>query len=144
MTEKRDSLPITDDRMTRFWITLEQTADFVLSSLSMMVGGEIFVPKIPSMKVLDLAKALAPGVPYHNIGIRPGEKLHEVLITQDDARNTLELDDRYMILPSFKFWDHETQTPPGAKPVPEDFVYASDNNTHWLTKEGILELCGRD
>jgi UDP-N-acetylglucosamine 4,6-dehydratase len=97
--EGADSLPITDPRMTRFWITLEQGVDFVVSSLAMMTGSEIFVPKIPSMKMVDLATALAPGLPHRIVGIRPGEKLHEVMITEDDARATVELEDRYIILP---------------------------------------------
>ncbi|NQU59159.1 MAG: UDP-N-acetylglucosamine 4,6-dehydratase (inverting) [Rhodospirillales bacterium] len=139
--EKADSIPITDERMTRFWITLQQSVDFVLSSLSIMAGGEIFIPKIPSMKMVDLAEALAPGTPQHTVGIRPGEKLHEVMITQDDARNTVEMEDRYMILPSFKFWDHDAQIPKGATPVAEDFVYSSDNNAEWLTAEALLKMC---
>ncbi|HAT36342.1 MAG TPA: UDP-N-acetylglucosamine 4,6-dehydratase (inverting), partial [Rhodospirillaceae bacterium] len=94
------SLPITDDRMTRFWITLDQGVSFVLSSLAMMRGGEIFVPKIPSMKVIDLATALAPDLPTEIIGIRPGEKLHEMLVTEDEARNALNFDDRYLIRPT--------------------------------------------
>ena len=88
------ALPITDERMTRFWITLRQGVDFVLSSLQMMKGGEIFVPKIPSMRVIDLARVLAPNLPHKKIGIRAGEKLHELMISEDDGRNTLELEDR--------------------------------------------------
>lgn len=141
VAEKADSLPITDERMTRFWITLNQTVNFVLSSLSIMAGGEIFIPKIPSMNLVDLAEALAPGIPHHTVGIRPGEKLHEVMITQDDARNTVEMEDRYMILPAFKFWDHDTEIPKNAKPVAEDFVYSSDNNSEWLTAEALLKMC---
>ena len=141
VAEKADSLPITDERMTRFWITPNQTVNFVLSSLSLMTGGEIFIPKIPSMNLMDLAEALAPGIPHHTVGIRPGEKLHEVMITQDDARNTVEMEDRYMILPAFKFWDHDTEIPKNAKPVAEDFVYSSDNNSEWLTAEALLKMC---
>ncbi|MDA1091639.1 MAG: polysaccharide biosynthesis protein, partial [Proteobacteria bacterium] len=98
-------------------------------------------PKIPSMKMVDLAEAMAPGIPRHTVGIRPGEKLHEVMITQDDARNTVEMEDRYMILPSFKFWDHDAAIPKNAKPVAEDFVYSSDNNSEWLTGEAFLKMC---
>lgn len=141
VAEKADSIPITDERMTRFWITLQQSVDFVLSSLSMMTGGEIFIPKIPSMKMVDMAEALAPGIPQRTIGIRPGEKLHEVMIIQDDARNTVEMEDRYIILPSFKFWDHDNEIPKNAKPVAEDFVYSSDNNTEWLTNDALLKMC---
>jgi UDP-N-acetylglucosamine 4,6-dehydratase len=97
-------LPITDPRMTRFWITLQQGVNLVLSTLAMMSGGEIFVPKIPSMKVIDLAAAIAPGLKPKVVGIRPGEKLHEALITIDEARNAYDLNDRYMVAPSFRFW----------------------------------------
>jgi len=121
-------LPITDARMTRFWITLEQGVGFVLSSLEMMRGGEIFVPKIPSSTIMDLAKLLAPDARHEIVGIRPGEKLHESLITGDDARNTVELDDRYVITPAFPFWTAEHLTPLGAEPVAEDFQYTSDDN----------------
>ena len=143
VAENAKSLPVTDRRMTRFWITLDQCANFVLSSLATMVGGEIFIPKIPSMNMVDLAKALAPGTPIKDVGIRPGEKLHEIMITQDDARHTAELTDRYVILPSFKFWDQHTDFPKNASPVPENFVYSSDNNPQTLTKESLLKQCGK-
>ena len=126
------SLPITDDRMTRFWITLTQGVDFVLSSLMTMHGGEIFVPKIPSMRVVDLAKAMAPELPQHIVGIRPGEKLHEVMITSDDSRTTYELEDRYVIQPSYVLWEDAPAFPAGSKPVAEGFCYASDTNQEWL------------
>ena len=136
-----DSLPITDPRMTRFWITLGRGVEFVLSSLAMMHGGEIFVPKIPSMKVVDLARTIAPDLPHRNIGIRPGEKLHEVLITEDDARTTVELEDRrYIIEPAFAFWSHEHYEAVGAKPVEDGFRYASDTNTEWLDAGGLRRL----
>jgi len=134
---KAASIPITDERMTRFWITLDQGINFVLSSLEMMEGGEVFIPKIPSMKITDLIEALAPGVSTHSIGIRPGEKLHEIMITQDDARDTIEYDDRYTILPSFKFWEQQDVIPENAKPVAEQFAYTSDANTEWLSKEAL-------
>ncbi|MFC3229407.1 UDP-N-acetylglucosamine 4,6-dehydratase (inverting) [Marinibaculum pumilum] len=133
-------LPITDPRMSRFWITLRQGVDFVVSSLAMMQGGEIFVPKIPSMNVLDLANSLAPGLPHRVIGIRPGEKLHEVLVTEDDARQTIELQDRYVIEPLFRWWKRTPYVALGAKPVPEGFRYASDTNAHWLDAEGVHRL----
>ena len=139
------SLPITDPRMTRFWITLEQGVDFVLSSLQLMKGGEIFVPKIPSMKMTDLAGAIAPGVAQEIVGIRPGEKLHEVMITSDDARNTLELSDRYVIAPAFPFWTRDHLDLNGAAKVADDFRYASDSNGEWLTAESLgrmLESAG--
>ena len=122
-------LPITDERMTRFWITLEQGVAFVLSSLAMMQGGEIFVPRIPSMKVVDLVTALAPGLPHRVIGIRPGEKLHEVMITEDDARATIALADRYVMLPAFE--EHKRGTPLVGPRVDERFRYASDTNDEW-------------
>jgi UDP-N-acetylglucosamine 4,6-dehydratase len=125
-------LPITDQRMTRFWITLEQGVAFVLSCLSTMEGGEIFVPRIPSMRMVDLARAMAPGLPIRVIGIRPGEKLHEVLITEDDARSTVEFADRFVIEPAFATWDRRGHGALGGKPVAEDFRYASDTNDLWL------------
>lgn len=136
------SIPITDARMTRFWITLEQGINFVLSSLQMMDGGEVFIPKIPSMKIIDLVQALAPGVATHVIGIRPGEKLHEIMITGDDARDTIEYDDRYVILPSFKFWGETDAKPAGTKSVDEGFAYTSDGNTEWLSPDALKEICG--
>jgi UDP-N-acetylglucosamine 4,6-dehydratase len=141
VAEKANTLPITDERMTRFWITQEQTINFAISCISIMVGGEVFVPKIPSMRILDLAQALAPGIDRSIVGVRPGEKLHEAMITKDDARNTVEMSDRYMILPSFKFWDHNTETPNNSKPVAQDFEYTSDTNDEWLSAETLLKLC---
>lgn len=129
-----ESLPITDPRMTRFWITLGQGVEFVLSSLELMEGGEIFVPKIPSMKVVDLADTMAPDLPTRCIGIRPGEKLHEAMITEDDARNTHELSDRYVITPAF-YEDLGRHLPPDAKPVAEGFCYSSENNPNWLNHD---------
>lgn len=134
------NLPITDPRMTRFWITLRQGVDFVLSSLAMMQGGEIFVPKIPSMKVVDLATAMAPGLPQEVIGIRPGEKLHEVMITSDDARATVELDDRYVICPSFNSFDPEYYERMGARPISNGFYYGSENNPEWLLAEQLMKI----
>jgi len=133
-------LPITDDRMTRFWITLEQGVYFVLSSLEMMMGGELFVPKIPSMHVVELAKAMAPDLPQKIIGIRPGEKLHEVMITEDDARTTMELDDRYIIEPALLFWDAQAHRNNSASPVVDNFRYSSDNNDDWLDAEQLKSI----
>lgn len=132
-------LPITDPRMTRFWITLNQGVDFVLSSLSLMRGGEIFVPKIPSMKMTALAEAMAPGLPIKVIGIRPGEKLHEMMISVDDARTTVDLGDRYAIEPAFVEYTRESyaKTHPMA---PDGFSYASDTNDEWLSGEGLMDL----
>jgi UDP-N-acetylglucosamine 4,6-dehydratase len=132
------SLPITDDRMTRFWITLDQGVDFVLSSLDLMRGGEIFVPKIPSMRVVDLASAMAPGVAQEVVGIRPGEKLHEMMISADDARTTVDLGDRYAIQPAFAEY---TRRPfADAKPATEGFSYASDSNDEWLRGDQLLAM----
>jgi UDP-N-acetylglucosamine 4,6-dehydratase len=132
-------LPITDPRMTRFWITLEQGVIFVLRCLEHMVGGELFVPKIPSMNIMDLAKVIAPGCKTVIIGIRPGEKLHELMITKDDARRTLEFKDYYMIQPEFHFWQRRYNGSTG-KPVPEDFEYSSGNNPWQLTKKEMKEI----
>ena len=137
------SLPLTDERMTRFWITLDQGVSFVLSSLAMMYGGEVFIPKIPSMLIKDMATALAPGVPTHVVGIRPGEKLHEVMVPVDDARSTIELPDRYVIEPTFNWWSRESYTHRGAKQVAEDFTYSSDKNSEWLSGPGLRQLLNR-
>jgi len=132
--EKRKTgmLPITDPRMTRFWITLEQGVNFVLESLEHMVGGELYVPKLPSMNLMDLAKAIAPECRTETIGIRPGEKLHEVMIPKDDARRTIEYDHYYIIQPDFRFWGHRFNGN-GGKPVAEDFEYNSGTNPWRLT-----------
>lgn len=141
VADNADALPITDPRMTRFWITVKQGVNFVLSSLPLMKGGEIFVPKIPSMSVSDLARALYPDMPQTTIGIRPGEKLHEMLISADDAIATRDLGDRYVIAPSFPFWDKERSLE-GAGTVDEAFEYASNTNTEWLDDATLLSLCG--
>ena len=133
-------LPITDPRMTRFWISLDQGVDFVLSSLEMMRGGEVFVPKIASMSMPDVASALAPGLPHRVVGIRPGEKLHEIMISADDARMTVELPDRYVIEPGFVEYPRKALTSAGGKPVADDFSYSSDSNSEWLDAEGLLAL----
>ena len=134
------SLPITDSRMTRFWITLDQGVDFVVSSLEMMQGGEIFVPKIPSMRVADLATAMAPSLKHENVGIRPGEKLHESLVTVDEARHTLETEDRFIVEPSFSFWRRTAKAYRDARKVGEDFAYTSDNNSEWLDIPAMREM----
>ncbi len=130
-------LPITDVRMTRFWITLTEGVEFVLSSLAVMRGGEIFVPKIPSMRMIDLASAMAPDLPIKVVGIRPGEKLHEIMISADDARGTVDLGDRYAIEPAFVEYPREPLT--GGR-LDEGFCYASDTNTDWLSGAGLLAL----
>jgi UDP-N-acetylglucosamine 4,6-dehydratase len=134
-----DHLPITDPRMTRFWITLDKGVDFVLSSAAMMQGGELFVPKIKSMSIVDLASAMAPGYPHKVVGIRPGEKLHEVMITEDDARFTIELEDRYVVQPALAWWSYKGYGDIG-KPVVENFRYASDSNTDWLDADALKTM----
>lgn len=137
-------LPITDERMTRFWITLPQGVEFVMRAFTRMKGGEIFVPKIPSAKVTDIAQALAPGLPIKIIGIRPGEKLHEVMCPADDSRLTLEFDDHYVIMPSITFTSHKdyTSDSEGAHgvPVADAFEYNSGSNPHFLTIDEIKEI----
>lgn len=126
-------LPITDPRMTRFWITLGQGVQFVLGCLDRMRGGEIFVPKIPSMSIMDVAKVVAPECRTETIGIRPGEKLHEIMITPDDSGNTAEYEDCYVIQPAADWWNRtEYMTTTGGKFVAEGFVYSSDNNPNWM------------
>lgn len=132
-------LTITDPRMTRFWITLEKGISFVLGCLERMVGGELFVPKLPSMNIMDLARAIAPECTTKTIGIRPGEKLHEVMIPRDDARNTLEFRDYYMIQPNFRFFERRYKNSKG-KPVPEDFEYNSGTNKQWLTVKELKRM----
>ena len=133
-------IPITDERMTRFWITLEQGVNFVLSSMKESCGGEIFVPKIPSMRIVDLARALAPNLDLKIIGVRPGEKLHELMISIDDARNTIELPDRYIIEPTHPFWTRTRKSHPNGIKVDENFTYESGNNLDWIKPEDLKEL----
>ncbi len=135
-----DSLPITDARMTRFWITLTQGVNFVLSSMEMMRGGEIYVPKIPSTTIPDVATMVSPAHKQHIVGIRPGEKLHETMIPADDAHCTVELDDRYVILASFAHAAREAYLHRGAKPVAEGFNYSSDSNPEMLDVRGLQAL----
>ncbi len=137
------TLPITDRRMTRFWITLAQGVQFVLNSLERMHGGEIFVPKIPSTKITDLAEAMGPHCKLEYVGIRPGEKLHEVMVPEDDARNTLEYENCYIIQPTLHWWDSkhfQEKNGNSGRPCPDGFRYSSDTNSHWLTIEEIRTL----
>ena len=139
--EGKRELPITHPKMTRFWITLEQGVQFVAGKLELMQGGEIFVPKIPSMKMVDLAKAVGPQCEIKVVGIRPGEKLHELMIASDDSRHVLEYKDYFVIQPAFHWWDSEAfANRNGAKPVPEDFEYSSDKNTSWLTEAQFHQI----
>lgn len=139
--ERRASgaLPVTDTRMTRFWITLDQGAALVLNALRVMRGGEIFVPRIPSMRITDLARVIAPDARLEPVGIRPGEKLHEMMISLDDGRQTLELDTHFVIQPSHAWWGEEAR-PEHAAPCPEGFYYGSDNNARWLTDAELAAM----
>jgi len=138
-------LPITDPRMTRFWITLNQGVQFVLDSLARMHGGEIFVPKIPSMNIMDVAKVIAPECRTEIIGIRPGEKLHEIMITPDDSWNTAEYGNYYVIQPAAHWWDTKKYLEvTGGKVVPEGFQYSSDLNDKWMKNEELQALLERE
>lgn len=143
--EGADEMPITDAAMTRFWITLQQGVDLVLKGFYRMYGGEIYVPKIPSIRIVDLAEAIAPGVPHKIIGIRPGEKLHEMMVTRDDAYRTLEFADHYVITPTIRFTDHTVDyahnllAEKGA-PVARDFEFDSGKNQWFLTIDEIQAL----
>ncbi|WP_322807812.1 UDP-N-acetylglucosamine 4,6-dehydratase (inverting) [Thermanaerothrix sp.] len=132
-------LTITDERMTRFWISLDQGVRFVIHCLEQMMGGEVFVPKIPSMRVLDLARAIAPEARLEIIGIRPGEKLHEVLISEDEARSTVELENMYVVQPVEAFWFGRKWEGRG-RPLPDGFRYASNTNDAWLTVEELRQM----
>lgn len=132
-------LPITDPRMTRFWITVAQGVNFVLDCLKRMVGGELFIPKIPSMNIMDLAKAIAPECKTKIVGIRPGEKLHEVMVPRDEARKTLEFKNYYIIQPDFRFFERRFKNK-GGKPVPDDFEYNSGTNTWRLSIEELQKM----
>lgn len=138
------SLPITDERMTRFWITLEQSVDFVANCFKRSRGGEIFIPKIPSMKILDLAKAIAPNLSYTITGIREGEKLHELMVGVEDARHTIEFSDHYMIIPEIYIHNQDLLkrflAGREGKTLPEDFAYASNTNTEWLSVEDLKKI----
>ncbi len=132
------TLTITDDRMTRFWITLDQGVRLVIETAENMHGGEIFVPKIPSMKITDLARVIGPECKIKTIGIRPGEKLHEVLLTEDEARHALEYDDKFIVEPEHHWWDWENWK--GGKKLDDNFRYTSDNNKVWVKDEELLTI----
>lgn len=136
--KKSGKITITDKRMTRFWLTLDQAVELVINAFCHMQGGEVFVPKIPTMKIMDLAKAVAPECEIEVIGIRPGEKLHEALITEEEGRNTVVYNGMYVIMPNYPWWEKlNYQT--GSK-VPEGFRYTSDNNDEWLGVEDLREI----
>lgn len=140
--EQRENghLTITDERMTRFWLTLEQGVRFVIDCIGRMQGGEIFVPKIPSMRIVDLARAIAPAASLRTIGVRPGEKLHEVLISADESRQTVEIEGMYVVEPVSPRWAYAT--PDGAKRLPDDFAYTSDTNSEWFSAADLRRLMG--
>lgn len=145
IAEKARAIPITDASMTRFWITLQEGVDFVLKNFERMRGGEIFVPKIPSVRIVDLAKAMAPELPTRIIGIRPGEKLHEVMCPSDDSHLTIEFDRHFVIQPSIRFHHGDIDyaaSPLGERgaPVPARFEYNSKTNTHFLSVDEIRQL----
>lgn len=137
-------LPITDFRMTRFWITLDQGVDLVFKALEEAKGGEVYVSKIPSYKISDLAKAMLPGAELKEVGIREGEKLHEVMVTEEDSRLTYDYGDHYIIYPNFDWWSVDNFFKKGGKKVKDGFRYASDNNEQWLDekkiKKGLKEI----
>lgn len=134
-------LTITDERMTRFWITLDQAVQLVLTGLERMVGGEVFVPKIPSMRVVDLAEAIAPGVPVEFTGIRPGEKLHEALLTADESRHSVDVGDMFVVLPEHPWWNTSGSWSDGSS-LPDGFAYTSDTNSDWLDADQLRNLLG--
>jgi UDP-N-acetylglucosamine 4,6-dehydratase (inverting) len=136
--KKTGRLTITDERMTRFWLTLEEGVAFVRDCLPVMTGGEIFVPKIPSMKVSDLARAMAPEAKIDIIGIRPGEKIHEILLTEDEARHTKEYDNHFVIEPELKFWEDNNEN--NGRKLPEGFRYSSDINNVWLSIDDLKKM----
>lgn len=138
--EQKESgkITITDERMTRFWITLEQGINFAIDCIGRMEGGEIFIPKIPSMKVADLADAIAPNTARGVIGIRPGEKLHETLLSEEESRHAREFDNYFVIEPEYVFWKKDGAD--GGKPLPDGFEYTSDNNTNWLSREELAKI----
>jgi len=136
--KKNGEITITDERMTRFWITLEQGIHFVIKCIELMKGGEIFIPKISSMKIIDLAQVIAPEAKRKIIGIRSGEKLNEILLTEEEARHTKEFDNYFVIEPEFPFWN-ENYFPDG-KSLPDGFEYVSNKNDKWMTKEKMKEI----
>ena len=134
LAREGNPLPLTDIRMTRFWISIQQAVEFVMESFNLMSGGELYVPRIPSMKLIDLAEAISPGTKITEIGMRPGEKLHEEMISADDSRRTLLLDNRYVVMPVVAEWGF---VQPLGSPMPEGHAYRSDTNDLWMNKEDI-------
>ncbi len=143
LEEGNECLPITDYRMTRFWITLEQGVELVFKALRESKGGETYISKIPSFRITDLAMALNPGGDMKEVGIREGEKLHECMITADDSRTTYEYEEHYVIYPQFEWWNKERHFVEGGKKVTEGFEYNSGKNTDWLSIEELMELANK-
>lgn len=138
LAEEGQPLPITDRRMTRFFITLPQAVEFVIDSFADMTGGELYVPRIPSMRIVDLAEAIAPGAELVDIGIRPGEKLHEEMISAEDSRRTVRREDRFIVQPTLAMWGGFKDAE--GEPVPDGFAYSSDNNDQWLSIDELRNL----
>jgi UDP-N-acetylglucosamine 4,6-dehydratase len=140
LADEGKPLPITDLRMTRFWISIKEAVSFVIDSLEMMTGGELYVPRIPSMKIVDLAKAVAPGAALEEVGMRPGEKLHEEMISADDSRRTVILDNRFVVTPVIAEWGYNR---PKGITMEEGRAYRSDTNDIWMTQEGIKNFISK-
>jgi UDP-N-acetylglucosamine 4,6-dehydratase len=138
LAERGDELPVTDLRMTRFWITLPRAVEFVVESFDLMHGGELYVPRIPSMRLVDMARTIAPNCRLKEVGVRPGEKLHEEMISVDDARRTVLVGNRYVVMPHIAGWGY--QPPADGRPVPDGFCYRSDTNDLWLDPEELRRL----
>lgn len=139
LDQNENVMPITDSRMTRFWITLDDAVDLVVKAIDEAKGGELYVKKCPSFKVTDLARAMKNDCEFEDVGIRPGEKLHEVMVTEEDSRTTYEYDDHYVIYPDFDWWETNNNKS-GGKKVEDRFRYSSDNNKHWLSITEIRDL----
>ena len=135
---KTGTITITDEKMTRFWITLEEGARFVINCINRMKGGEIFIPKISSMKITDLADAIAPNAKKKVVGIRPGEKIHEILLTEDEAKHSREFNDSFVIEPEHPFWNSKNLME--GKKLPQGFRYTSENNNNWLTRDKLIKI----
>jgi len=134
---RKGTITVTDKRMTRFWLTLEQGIEFVANAIEVMRGGEVFVPKIPSMKIVDLAEVVAPRCAIKHIGIRPGEKIHECLLTEDESRHSIEMKNYYVIEPEHYWWGDDGKSSYNGRSLPDNFKYASDKNKEWLTKKQL-------
>jgi UDP-N-acetylglucosamine 4,6-dehydratase (inverting) len=140
--ENKNVLPITDYRMTRFWITLDEAVELVIKAIEKAKGGELYVKKCPSFKITELARAMKEDCEFEDVGIRPGEKLHEVMVTEEDSRTTYEYDDHYVIYPDFDWWE-TINNQPGGKKVKDRFRYSSDNNKEWLSADEIRNLLNK-